>query len=66
MRGEKVRTEKVSLSISKDTNARLTSYCDERLINKSRLVSRLIREFLEGAESSQKKPQEDGKPAERD
>lgn len=62
MRGEGVRTEKVSLSISKETSARLTSYCDERLVNKSRLVSRLIREFLDRTESGQKKQFENGIP----
>jgi len=64
MRGDKVRTEKVSLSISKDTNAQLTAYCEERLMNKSKLVSRLIRDFLDRAAAQQKKHSEDGKPTE--
>jgi metal-responsive CopG/Arc/MetJ family transcriptional regulator len=62
MRGDKVRTEKVSLSISKDTNAQLTAYCEERLMNKSKLVSRLIRDFLDKVQ--QKKHSDNGKPAE--
>lgn len=64
MRGDKVRTEKVSLSISKETNAQLTAYCEDRLVNKSKLVSRLIRDFLDNATAQQKKQTENGKPAE--
>jgi metal-responsive CopG/Arc/MetJ family transcriptional regulator len=64
MRGDKVRTEKVSLSISKDTNAQLTVYCEERLMNKSKLVSRLIRDFLDKVTTQQKKHSDNGKPAE--
>ncbi len=62
MRGDKVRTEKVSLSISKETNAQLTAYCEERLINKSKLVSRLIRDFLDRSGTQQKKQTDNGRP----
>ena len=43
----KISKEKISISISKDINASLSEYCDKKLINKSKLINKLINDFLE-------------------
>lgn len=43
----KISKEKISISISKEVNASLSEYCEKKLINKSKLINKLIGDFLE-------------------
>ena len=47
MKSRKLTTDKVSVSIVKEVNKELSDYCEEKLINKSKLINKLIEDFLE-------------------
>lgn len=47
MKPNKTNTDKVSISLSKDINQRLSDYCNEKLVNKSKLINRLVSNFLD-------------------
>ena len=54
MKKGEITTDKVSLSIDKETNKRLNDYCESTLINKSKLVSSIIDTFLDKKEEKLK------------
>jgi len=41
-----IKVKKISISIDIDIDKYLTKYCNDKLINKSKLISKLIKEFL--------------------
>jgi hypothetical protein len=43
----KINKNKVGFSIDIEVEKNLINYCDQTLVNKSRLVNKLIKEFLE-------------------
>jgi hypothetical protein len=55
MKARKLNTDKVSVSLSKEINKKLSDYCQDKLINKSKLINRLIDEFLRSSALSEKK-----------
>jgi hypothetical protein len=42
--------ERITFTIKKETHNRLKSYCDDGCVNKSRLIERLVEEYLNGKE----------------
>jgi hypothetical protein len=45
-----ITTEKISISINKKTHKKLLDYCEGTLANKSKLINRIIENFLESQE----------------
>jgi metal-responsive CopG/Arc/MetJ family transcriptional regulator len=58
MRTNKINTQKISISISKDINNKLSEYCDLEMVNKSRLINKLIKDFLDKNTINKNEPEE--------
>lgn len=47
MKSKKQRREKVNSTIKKSTIDKFTKFCEENNINKSKLIEKLIKEYIE-------------------
>ena len=41
-----ITTDKISISIKKEIHTNLIEYCEDNSVNKSKIISKLIEEFL--------------------
>lgn len=49
-----ITTDKVSISINKKIHKDLLNFCDDKLVNKSKLVNKLIKDFLDNNKEKDK------------